>query len=94
MANSEPERIRVIIPQDDWADWFEKKVLEAYVPQSVRERIVVMRPEVKEPSTLDEVLTEMLKDPVFRKEWEESERAYSKELGMRRAHHYIPDSPG
>lgn len=94
MANKEPERIHVIIPQAEWADWFKKHVLDVYVPHEVRRRIVVMRPDEPQPeekvSTLDEVLSEMLKDPVFRKAWEESEAEYRREIGVRRAHHEIP----
>ncbi|MGQ9524675.1 MAG: hypothetical protein ACUVTZ_07490 [Armatimonadota bacterium] len=93
MANKEPECIHVIIPQAEWADWFAKQVLDAYVPQEVRKRIVVVRPDEtpseQKVSALDEVLTEMLKDPVFRKAWEESETEYRREFGVRRAHHDI-----
>jgi len=94
MANKEPERIHVIIPQAEWADWFVKQVLEVYVPHEVRSRIAVMCPDESPPkekmSMLDEVLSEMLKDPVFRKVWEESEAEYRREFGVRRAHHEIP----
>jgi hypothetical protein len=89
MMKKTPERIHVIVPHPEWADWFEDHVLKRYVPKEIRDRIFVMRPEQpeKEPSTLDEILAEMLKDPVFRKEWEESEAAYQREFGIRRVHH-------